>query len=116
MLKINSHNLGIQSGSVVMFSDYEHDGKMWAASGTRTLRQIVKFPELFISTPMVQATISMWDFDHGTNQRADISTQKISLNNFELVFKTWGDTRVARIRADWLAFGEIKGEDDWTLY
>ncbi|HBQ37160.1 MAG TPA: hypothetical protein DD729_10070, partial [Rhodobacteraceae bacterium] len=80
------------------------------------LRQIVTFPELVTSAPLVPATISMWDFDHGTNQRADISTQKISLNNFELVFKTWGDTRVARIRADWLAFGEIKGEDDWTLY
>ncbi len=115
MLKINSHNLGIQSGSVVLFSDYEHNGKMWAGSGPRSLREIIKFPEVFVGTPLVQATISMWDFDHASNQRADISAQQITNDRFELVFKTWADTRVARIRADWIAFGEVRGADDWTL-
>ncbi len=115
MLKINSRNLGIQSGSVVLFSDYEHDGKMWSGSGSRSLREIVKFPEVFVGTPIVQATISMWDFDHGRNQRADISAQQIANDRFELVFKTWDDTRVARIRADWIAFGEVKSDDDWDF-
>ena len=35
---------------------------------------------------------------------------------FEIVFRTWGDTRVARVRADWLALGEVADEDDaWEL-
>jgi len=116
MLKINNRNLGIQNGSVVLFSDYEHGGKMWAGTGTRSLREIVIFKEAFISAPVVNVSISMWDFDHGTNQRADISAQQISPDRFELIFKTWDDTRVARIRADWIAFGEIKATDDWELY
>jgi hypothetical protein len=32
-----------------------------------------------------------------------------------IVFRTWGDTRVARVRADWLAIGEVRGEDDWQV-
>jgi hypothetical protein len=32
------------------------------------------------------------------------------------VFRTWGDSRVARIRADWMAIGEVSGEDDWEMY
>lgn len=116
MLIVNNNNFGIQHGSVVLFSDYEHGGKMWSGSGPRTLREIVKFEQKFIRDPVVQVTISMWDFDHGSNQRADITAQQINEQGFDMVFKTWGDTRVARIRADWTAFGEVKGEDDWELY
>ena len=32
-----------------------------------------------------------------------------------MVFRTWGDTRVARIRADWTAIGAIIDEDNWVL-
>ncbi len=116
MLKINSHNLGIQSGSVVLFSDYEHDGEMWAGHGTRSLSQIITFPETFIRPPVVQLSVSLWDFDSDTNQRADLSSRQITASGFEMVFSTWGDTRIARMRVDWMAFGEVKGEDDWELY
>jgi hypothetical protein len=32
-----------------------------------------------------------------------------------IVFRTWGDTRVARVRADWLAIGALPHEDDWEI-
>jgi len=116
MMKISNQNLGIQHGSIILFSDYEHGGKMWSGSGPRTMRDVVRFEQKYTSNPVVQVSISMWDFDHGSNQRADISAQNVSQHGFDLVFKTWGDTRIARIRADWTAFGEVKGEDDWELY
>ncbi len=50
-------------------------------------------------------SISMWDLDQKTNSRADITAEKITRTGFHLVFRTWGDTRVARIRADWMAIG-----------
>jgi hypothetical protein len=31
------------------------------------------------------------------------------------VFRTWGDSRVARICADWMALGSVRGEDDWDV-
>ena len=65
--------------------------------------------------PVVQVSLSMWDMDQKTNQRADISAETITPEGFEIVFKTWGDTRVARVRADWLAIGELRDEDDWDV-
>ena len=64
---------------------------------------------------MVHVAISMWDMDGNTNQRADLSAEAITPKGFDLVFRTWGDSRVARIRADWMALGEIAGDDDWDL-
>ena len=60
--------------------------------------------------------MSMWDIDGDTNQRADLRAEAITPTGFDLVFRTWGDSRVARIRADWMALGEIAGDDDWQLY
>ena len=115
MRRLASHITGVDQGSVVLFSDYQDGGAMWTGDGPRELRKVVEFSEPFMSDPMVQVTISMWDMDQKTNQRADISAEMVNPEGFVIVFRTWGDTRVARIRADWLAIGEIKGEDDWDI-
>ncbi|MBT8476981.1 MAG: H-type lectin domain-containing protein, partial [Alphaproteobacteria bacterium] len=60
--------------------------------------------------------ISMWDMDQKSNQRADISAEEITTEGFTIVFRTWGDTRVARVRADWTAIGPLPDEDDWEVY
>jgi len=116
MKKLNSHLLGIANGSLMLFSDYEHDGVMWSGEGAREFRKVIEFDEPFLNKPVVQVGLTMWDFDKGANQRADISAEMVNVEGFALVFRTWGDTRVARVRADWIAFGEVDTEDDWTLY
>jgi len=99
-----------------MFSDFEDDGEMWAGQGPRLTRKKVKFSEAYREAPSVHVAMSMWDTDHGTNQRADISAEKITETGFDLVFRTWGDSRVARVRADWMAMGEVPDEEEWELY
>ncbi len=116
MRRFTSHTMGIQQGSRVLFSDFADDGVMWTGHGARESRHIVTFQEKFASVPVVMVSMSMWDMDQKTNSRADISSEEITSEGFHLVFKTWGDTRVARIRADWLAIGQLKDEDDWDLY
>ena len=32
-----------------------------------------------------------------------------------MVFRTWGDTRVARMRIAWIAIGALSDEDDWDV-
>lgn len=86
---------------------------MWTGHGPRAARERIDFDDAFLSPPLVQVTISMWDIDQQSNQRADISAEDISATGFTLVFKTWGDTRVARVRADWLAIGPVLHDDDW---
>lgn len=116
MRRLSSHLTGIARGSLVLFSDYQDGGAMWTGHGPRELRRVVTFAEPFRSEPVVQVTLSMWDMDQKTNQRADISAEMVTSEGFVIVFRTWGDTRVARVRADWLAIGEASGEDDWELY
>ena len=116
MRKIDGRFLGIAQGSERLFSDFENDGRMWTGKGPRVIRVPVVFKEKFREKPVVHAGMSMWDMDQKTNPRGDISVAKITVKGFEIVFRTWGDTRVARIRADWIAIGELPHDDDWELY
>lgn len=116
MKRLSHHLIGAEQGSVIMFSDFEDNGPMWTGDGPREARRAVTFSEVFRMQPMVQVAISMWDTGGDSNQRGDIRAENITPEGFDLVFRTWGDSRVARIRADWMALGEIASEDDWQLY
>lgn len=110
-----SGSIGVEQGSRILFSDFVHDGAMWSGSGPREVRHTQAFKEEFLEPPMVTVGISMWDIDHKANSRVDISAENISTSGFEIVFRTWGDSRIARIRADWFAFGVARDEDDWDV-
>lgn len=111
----NRNLLGVDQGSRVLFSDFEHDGEMWSGDGPREFRAAVSFNGRFDELPVVQVSMSMWDMSSDTNQRADITAENISHEGFEIVFRTWGDTKVARIRADWLAMGAVRDPDNWVV-
>ena len=116
MKRISAGSVGIQQGVRVLFSDFADDGVMWTGQGSRESRHLVAFKEAYSDVPVVMVSISMWDTDHKHNSRADITAEHVTAQGFHLVFRTWGDTRVARIRADWMAIGPVRGEDDWELY
>lgn len=115
MRRFNTSSLGILQGSRVLFSDFADGGVMWTGQGSRESRFIVTFKEAFLEPPVVMVGLSMWDIDNMHNSRVDISAEAITPQGFHIVFKTWGDTRVARVRADWTAMGQVRGEDDWVL-
>lgn len=99
-----------------MFTDFEDNGPMWAEEGPREARLKIKFSEAFQSAPVVHVGLSMWDTIGDTNQRSDLRAEKITAKGFDLVFRTWGDSRIARVRADWIAFGELSDDEAWELY
>lgn len=115
MRKLSNHRIGICEGQALLFSDFEEGGPMWSGSGPRRARQAVIFPESYRAPPSVQVTLSMIDMDHSTNTRLDISAEEITERGFDIVFRTWGNTRVARIRASWTAIGEVAHDDDWDI-
>lgn len=88
---------------------------MWTETGPRQERAAVRFPDAFEAPPAVHVGLSMWDIEGGSNQRADIKAENITREGFDLVFRSWGDTRVARVRADWLAIGPVRHQDDWEV-
>lgn len=115
MWRIRTHRMGIDRGSQVLFSDFQHDGDMWTGDGERAMAHAVTFSEPFLTAPAVQVGLSMWDSDHTANQRMDITAENVTPKGFSLTFRTWGDSRIARVRADWIAFGEVAHEDDWDM-
>lgn len=88
---------------------------MWTGHGPRHETRRISFSEPFLSAPIVHVSMSMWDIDGSGNQRADISADDVRADAFDLIFRTWGDTRVARVRVDWLAIGPVRHEDDFDL-
>ncbi len=86
---------------------------MWTGTGPRLESKHIEFDSAFVEPPEVHVTISMWDMDSDTNQRADIRAANVTPEGFDLQFRTWGDSRVARVRANWMAIGPVRYEDDW---
>lgn len=115
MKRIPTSRLGIAQGSQVMFSDFADGGAMWTGTGERESRHRVRFAEPFAEAPSVMVGLSMWDIDHAHNPRMDISAERITARGFELVFRTWQDSRVARVRADWIALGPVLDDDLWEV-
>ena len=115
MRRFSAHNIGVEQGERILFSDFENDGNMWSGNGPRESRVAVTFAVPFQDRPVVQVGISMWDMDRKTNLRADIAADKVTVDGFDIVFRTWGDTRVARIRASWTALGPLPDDDAWDV-
>ena len=84
-------------------------------TGQRERRRHVRFAEAFRTAPAVQCTVAMWDVAGGTNQRGDVAAESVTGEGFELVFRTWSDTRIARLRVRWMAIGELAHVDDWSV-
>jgi len=116
MKRISNHLVGIDQGDVVLFSDFEDGGDMWTGTGPRERRQAVRFGAAFRSEPTVQTSISLWDIDTKSPVRVEVTAENVTEQGFEIVFRTWLDTRVARVRVAWMAIGELPNEDDWDLY
>ncbi|MBY5974409.1 H-type lectin domain-containing protein [Pseudooceanicola marinus] len=115
MKKLTTNVIGIDQGDMVMFSDFQDGGEMWTGTGPRERRRRVTFDEPFREVPSVHCALSMWDMDNGSNLRGDLETENIGRDGFDAVFKTWGDTRIARARIRWIAIGPVRGEGDWDV-
>ncbi|MDQ2090187.1 H-type lectin domain-containing protein [Marimonas arenosa] len=116
MKKFASQSIGIAQGNDVLFEDFEDGGEMWTGMGHRERVKGITFAEPFKEVPAVHCSLTLWDVDSATNVRADVEAINVTGNGFDLVFRTWGDTKVARVRISWMAIGPVTNEDDWELY
>ncbi len=115
MKKLYSSITGIDRGTVPMFSDFEDDGEMWAGKGDREKRVAVTFSEAFKSPPAVFVTLEMLDLHNETSYRVVTASENVTETGFDLVFRTWSDTRIARANCAWMAIGEVAADDDWDI-
>jgi hypothetical protein len=116
MKRLRNHWIGIDQGEEVLFSDFQNDGTMWSGEGARQIVSHVAFGESFRTAPSVMVSLAMWDVSNDANMRMDVQTENVTETGFNIVFRTWGDTKVARVRVAWQAIGELRHADEWDLY
>lgn len=116
MRRLNASLIGIDQGDEEVFSEFADGGEMWTGSGARERRKHVRFSEPFKAPPTVQVTLSLWDVDQSANLRADLKARNVTETGFDMVFGTWSDSRVARVRMAWTAIGELDCDEEWALY
>jgi hypothetical protein len=115
MKKLRTQSIGIDQGDLVLFSDFDIDGPMWTGEGPRESRARVQFSEAFHAPPAVKVGLTMWDISNGANARADVAAEEVTEHGFDLRFRTWGDTRIARVRIGWQAIGPMKDDEMWDV-
>lgn len=115
MKRLNSHVIGIDQGDVVLFSDFEDEGEMWSGTGPRMRMHSVTFSEPFTAPPAVMVSMTMFDMSSSTNSRADVQAENTTAFGFDIVFRTWEDTKIARVRVGWQAIGALVNEDTWDI-
>ena len=115
MKKLRNHFIGVDSGDVTLFSEFEEDGEMWTGDGPRERRKSIRFTDKFRLPPTVHVGLSLWDMDCEHNFRSEVMAEDVFNLGFHLVFRTWGDSRVARVRMSWIAIGELAFADDWRV-
>lgn len=115
MQELKSHLIGIDQGEMQLFSDFENGGEMWTGTGPRERRRPVWFARKFRGPPSVQVSVALWDVDTDSALRAELVAENVTDARFEIVFRTWLDSRVARLRVTWMAIGELENEDDWDI-
>ncbi len=115
MKRLRNPRTGVEQGDTQIFSEFESGGAMWTGTGDRERRKPVRFSERFADAPVVQVSVSLWDMDTRAAIRAEIRAENISETGFDIVFRTWSDSRIARLRATWLAIGALPFEDDWDV-
>ncbi|MCB1334416.1 MAG: H-type lectin domain-containing protein [Roseivivax sp.] len=115
MRRIATGSVGIAQGEEDIFSEFAEGGTMWTGQGERERRKPVRFDTAYKSRPAVHVGLALIDVDTNPNFRTDVRAENVTRHGFDLVFRTWSDSRVARIRMSWIAIGELPNSDDWDV-
>ena len=116
MKRVASHLVGVDQGELILFSDFVNGGDMWTGTGKRERIAPVTFSQEYRKPPSVHCSMSLLDMDTGPSIRADVATRNITEKGFDILFRTWEDSRIARVRVAWIAIGELPDEEEWQLY
>ena len=116
MKRVASHLVGVDQGEVILFSDYENGGEMWTGTGKRERMVPVSFSQAYRKLPSVHCSMSMMDMATAASIRADVTARNVTETGFDILFRTWEDSRIARVRVAWLSIGELPDDEGWELY
>lgn len=89
-----------------LFNHVDNNGPMWYGDGDREVRTVVKFSSAFQNIPHVILGLTGIDSSMAQNLRFSLLADSVSQQSFEIVMKTWDDTKIARAGISWSAIGQ----------
>ncbi len=85
-----------------------HETEDWNLATGEGLREFlwpITFEFPFGAPPVVQLSLSGFDLDQRDSSRISIAPANIGPQGFDLVIRTWENSRVYRVEASWIAIG-----------
>jgi len=73
----------------------------------RTFSYRVQFDTPFSNIPVVQVGLSGFDIDNRDSARISVLTDAITAETFNIVIKTWRNTRIYSAEISWIALGQV---------
>ena len=100
--------VGVQviSAAGELFNHVDSNGPMWAGDGDREVRFRIRFSVAFHRPPHVTLGVSGLDSSNAQNLRFSLVAEGVTHEGFDVVMKTWSDTRIARASVNWSAIGQ----------
>lgn len=100
--------VGVQiiSAAGELFNHVDENGPMWAGDGDREVRFKVRFSTSFQRPPHITLGITGMDSSKDQNLRFSLDAEAVTQEGFEVVMKTWDDTKIARASVNWSAIGQ----------
>ena len=89
-----------------LFNHVDDNGPMWSGDGDREVRFKLRFTASFQRPPHITLGICGMDSSCGQNLRFSLAAEAVTSESFVIVFKTWGDTKIARASVNWSAIGQ----------
>ncbi len=107
LLMIASTGYSQMTASGTFTGDITSDGwSLNGGSGTRTHTVFVKFTKPFSKAPMVLLSLTSYDGAAGKdgNVRVSLKADQITRDGFAIQISTWGDSRVAGVGGNYIAY------------
>ena len=73
--------------------------------GVREFSWPIPFELPFGTPPVVQVALSGFDLDQRDSARISVAPTNLTAEGFDLVVRTWEDSRVYGVEASWIAIG-----------
>ena len=97
--------LYIQTGTKLDGASESSNWTLNTGIGKRTYTAAVKFDSPFRVPPKVSLALSGQDVGQSKNNRVQLIAKNITVNGFDLVYRTWFDTLLYSAWATWTAIG-----------
>jgi len=103
-----ANSLHIQTGEKSNGYQENPDWTLLTGTGERIYRAPITFTSPFLVTPKVSLALSGQDVAAVNNNRLFLKAENITVNGFDIVYRTWGDTMIYRVWTTWTAIGGLK--------